>query len=291
MYRLRVGIVTMEAVPWQLEDNYQRLETYVREAARRRAELVIAPEAILEGYVQGADPDTTQERMLAVAQTVPDGPYIIRARRLSNELGVYLIFGFLERVGEELFNTCVLCDPQGEVIAKYSKISPAWETAVTPGRELKPFDTPLGRVGFLICNDTTVLDNFSVLGAQGAEIIFIPTDGGGPWTTRRLRQRAIDNLCWIVFADTSCCAIIDPKGEVRLEKYEMESVSVQRLSLYATPRGEDRVSFMARRPDLYEPLTRSVEEKRRYDDKGCVTPFEEEERAEWRERLRELRGK
>ena len=32
-----VGIVTLKSAPWELEDNFQRLEAYVREAAGRRA--------------------------------------------------------------------------------------------------------------------------------------------------------------------------------------------------------------------------------------------------------------
>ena len=43
MHRLRVGIVTMQAMSWELEDNFQRMEAYVCEAVRRRAQLVIAP--------------------------------------------------------------------------------------------------------------------------------------------------------------------------------------------------------------------------------------------------------
>src|ERR1041385_3992888 len=143
MFQLQVGIVTMDPTPWQLEENFQRMETHVREAVRRRAQLVIAPESVLDGYVCGADPDTTRERMLRVAQTVPDGPYLVRAGKLSKELGIYLIFGFLEKAGEELFNTCALYDPQGKLIATYRKVHPTNETGITPGRELKPFDTPL----------------------------------------------------------------------------------------------------------------------------------------------------
>ena len=79
MKRFRVGIVTMEATPWELEDNFQRMEEYVREAARRRAHLVIAPEGILDGYVCGADPNVTEEGMVGIAQRIPDGPYLKRA--------------------------------------------------------------------------------------------------------------------------------------------------------------------------------------------------------------------
>jgi len=292
MFRLNVGIVTMLATPWALEDNFQRMEAYVREAARRRAQLVIAPEAVLDGYVAGADPETTRERMLTVAQVVGDSDYLTRASALCRELGIYLIFGFLEREGDDLFNSCALFDPQGEILARYSKVHPAQESYVTPGRTLHPTDTPLGRVGFLICSDRGIVDNFSTLGVQGVEVIFLPMDGsGGPDNTQTLRVRARDNACWIIVANTWSCAIISAKGEVVLENYQTECVSVQTVHLYDTPKGEQRTRFMGRRPDLYGPLTQSFEPTTRFDADGRATPYEESKRAAWRDELRILRAK
>jgi len=296
MFRLQVGIVTMDPTPWELADNFQRLEAYVREAVRRRAQLVIAPESVLDGYVCGADPDATRERMLDVAQTLSDGPYLGRAARLSRELGIYLVFGFLEKAGDGLFNSCALFDPQGELIARYRKVHPTNETAITPGQELKPFDTPLGRVAFLICNDASVPENFSVLGAQQAEIIFIPNNGGAhPPVMQMLRQRARDTASWIVLANTCSCAIISARGEICLEKYESECVSVQRLDLFDSPRRDDpglyAPPFMGRRPDLYGPLTRSTEPQVLFDEQGRPTPLEEKRRAHWLRKLREFMGR
>lgn len=296
MFQLQVGIVTMNPVPWQLEENFQRMETYVREAVRRRAQLVIAPESVLDGYVCGADPDTTRERMLPVAQTVPDGPHLVRAGNLSKELGIYLIFGFLERAGSELFNSCAMLDPEGKIVATYRKVHPTNEFAITPGVELKPFDTPLGRVGFLICNDASVHENFSALGSQQVDIIFIPNNGGAhPPVAQMLRQRARDNFCWIVLANTCSCAIISARGECYLEKYESECVSVQRLDLFDSPRKDDpglyAPGFMGRRPDLYGPLTRSTEPKVLFDERGRPTDLEEGQRSRWLQKLREfMRG-
>ena len=161
-----VGIVTLKSAPWELEDNFQRLEAYVREVAGRRAQVIVAPESVLDGYVFNADPTSQLADMLEIAQTVPDGAYIQRAGALCKELGIYLIFGLLEREDQTLFNACVMLDPQGEVIAHYRKITTAGEYAITPGRALQPFDTPLGRLGFLLCSDRTV-DNCAVLGVQG----------------------------------------------------------------------------------------------------------------------------
>ena len=272
MKKFRIGIVTMEATPWELEENFQRMEEYVREAARRRAHLGIAPEGILDGYVCGADPNATEEGMVGIAQSVPDGPYLKRGGALAKELGIYLIFGFLEKDGEELFNSCALFDPEGAIVGKFSKVHTAGEAFITPGRELAPFDTPLGRVGMLICKDRGVPDNFRALGVQGAEIVFLPMDGaGGPANTETLRQRARDNACWIIVANTWSCAIIDPTGDIYLEKYESECVSVQRVGPDDEKKEGLRSRFRHRRPDLYDPISKSYEDGSFYDEGGHTT--------------------
>ncbi len=195
----KIGIVTMDAKPWALEENYRRLESYVREAARRGAEVVVAPEAVLDGYVCYAAPGVTRERMMEVAQSLPDGPYIVRARRLSRELGIYLVFGFLERSGQEMFNSLVMTDPQGEILAKYSKVHVGGESYITPGRELKPFDTPLGRIGFLICMDRSVPGEHPDPGGAGRRS-GLPAHGRGGRSREhpengpvRRRERVLDH--------------------------------------------------------------------------------------------------
>jgi|SRR5581483_1672927 len=279
---LRLCIVTMKGVPWKLEDNFVRMESRVRQGAKSGAQLVIAPECILDGYVCCTDRHTTKERMMAIAQTVPDGIYIARARSLSRELGIYLIFGFLEKSGGELFNSCMLVDPRGEIIGKYSKVNPSEESYITPGRELKPINTPLGRVGFLICSDRWVPENFRVLSVLGAQIVFLPMDGiGGPEHTLMLRQRALDNYCWIIVANTWCCTIVDPRGKVWLEKYEEECVTLSTLGISEPLKNLKRDRMISRRPDLYAPLTKSFEAQARYDEKGGITPFEEEKRTQF----------
>ena len=283
----KIGIIAMDAKPWALEQNYKRLEGYVREAAQRDAQVVVAPEAILDGYVCYAAPNTTRERMLEVAQTVPDGRYIVRARKLARELDIYLIFGFLERVQEQLFNSLVMIDPQGEILARYSKVHVGGESYITPGRELKPFDTPLGRLGFLICMDRTVPENIRTLGVQGAEIVFLPMDGGGgPSNTQRMARFAADNGCWIVVANTWSSAILSPGGDVRLERYETERVTIGRVTDWEVPKGTRRRNMIARRPDLYRPLIESLEPIRWYDAEGYPTTWAEEERARHREEIR-----
>ena len=286
--RLLAGIVTMKPVPWKLEENFRRLEQYVREAARRRAGVVVAPECVLDGYVACA-PGSTKRRMLKVAQTVPDGPYIVHARELCRELGVFLVFGFLERVDERMFNTCCLIDPDGQVIAKYSKVHPYAEPFVTAGCQLEPFDTPLGRVGFLICSDRGFGHNFDALGAQNVDIIFLPTNGGNNGT-ETISVRAQDNRCFVIAANAWGCAVVEPTGTVRVDKCECECVTVVQINLLAINRGGDRTHLTCgRRTDLYGPLT--VPTERRFDEHGEPTARERRRRAELRKEVKTLRDR
>jgi hypothetical protein len=107
---------------------------------------------------------------------------------------------------------------------------------------------------------------------------------GGPENTRTMAQRAKDNACWIVIANTWSCAIIDPTGAVSLEKYESECISVQRVHPYKVA---DRSRFASRRPDLYAPLMQSSEDRASYDAKGRPTAAAEEFGEEFRKEKRE----
>ena len=148
----------------------------------------------------------------------------------------------------------------------------AGEAFITPGKELAPFDTPLGRVGMLVCKDRSVPENFRALSVQGAEMVFLPMDGaGGPTNTETLRQRAKDNVCWIVVANTWSCAVIDPTGDVYLEKYESECVSVQRMGPDDQAKEGLRAKFKHRRPDLYDPIAETLEDGHFYDETGDIT--------------------
>ena len=108
---VNVGLVSMRGFPYAIEDNYRRLEAYVRDAANRGAKLVIAPEGVLDGYVCASA--TSRRRMLSVAQRVPDGSYIVRAASMCHKLDIHLVFGFLEQVEEHdsrtrMRNRCVM---------------------------------------------------------------------------------------------------------------------------------------------------------------------------------------
>ncbi len=78
---------------------------------------------------------------------------------LAKELGVYITGAIYEKCTGKFYDTMILCGPEG-YLGAYRKINPGftehlfWER----GRELPVFETPLGRMGTLICFDMTFPD-------------------------------------------------------------------------------------------------------------------------------------
>ncbi len=124
------------------------------------------------------------------------------ARRLK----VTVSIGLHERDGKfsrgTLYNTVVLIGPDGEVLNRHRKLMPTnpermvWGTGDASG--LRVSETPMGRVGGLICWENYMpLARFAIF-AQGCEIYVAPTwDEGGTWIST-MRHIAAEGRCWVL---------------------------------------------------------------------------------------------
>ena len=156
---IKVSAISIKPKKWDKACNADKVEACFREAAEGKPSLILATEGVLEGYVVMEvvkDPGLA-EAMPDIAEPI-DGPYISRFRRLARTLGTCLCFGFAERVGHEVYNSAIFIDQEGEMRGKYHMAQLAEGTHVTwhfnrVGRGLRAFDTPIGRVGIVICND------------------------------------------------------------------------------------------------------------------------------------------
>ena len=146
-------------------------------AADQGAGLIVLPELATTGYVF-----QTREEAFAHAEAVPDGATVELLSRLAAERDLYLVACIVERDGDRLYDTAVLVGPTGYV-GRYRKTH-LWNTEklwFTPGDEgYKVFDTPIGRIGLLVCWDIWFPETARIVAQMGADIICIPT--GWVWT-------------------------------------------------------------------------------------------------------------
>jgi predicted amidohydrolase len=136
-------------------ESLDRIARVVDRARARGAAMVVLPECAIGGYLTGGDG-------IAV-----DGPEIERLAKIAGETVVCA--GFTERGG---FSSAVCVNGDG-VLGVHRKVHlpPSERSAFTAGSTFNACDTPLGRVGMLICYDKVFPEAARTLALDGAEIV------------------------------------------------------------------------------------------------------------------------
>src|SRR5690606_2807948 len=110
---------------------------------------------------------------LEVAKYYDD--YIRLFKELAAEFGLYIIGGSTPReVDGELRNTAHLFSPAGNVYMQDKlHITPVERHyyGVVPGDEMRVFDTPLGRIGIVVCYDVEFPELVRLVALRGIDIL------------------------------------------------------------------------------------------------------------------------
>jgi predicted amidohydrolase len=179
-----------------LHDNREKARALLERACVSRPDIVCLPETVTSHDI----PYTNVNDM---AESVP-GPFTEMASAMARRFGTYIICPVWERRDGHVYNAAVLLDRQGQIVGTYHKLHPVasedstvLEKGVTPGNEIKVFDTDFGRIGILTCFDINWRQEWARLREMGAEIVFWPSayDGGLP-----LQARAMDHHYYVVSA-------------------------------------------------------------------------------------------
>lgn len=253
-----VAALSLTPQAWEKEANLAKFERYAREAARRGAQVIVAPEGYLEGYVgnEKRTPGLTQERYAAEAAEPLDGPLLNRVRALAKELRVYLMLGFAEKRDGKVFNTAVMFSPSGAVASRYSKSHTMNDEPFnSKGSSFPVTKTEFGQWGTLICFDRQVPETARLLALQGADTIFVPAWGGyGEMNDLMMRVRAYENGVNLAFVHPNRALLIDSAGKIIAQSVgDGDQIVLGRMEVNAK-RKHSMLQY--RRPGLYEGLTK-----------------------------------
>jgi predicted amidohydrolase len=215
----------------------EQIEGTLDAARERRAGLVVFPETALGGYVREPVGDETAPGLPPALDV--DGPEIARLVALAGDVVVCIGLTVSER-GER--RNVALCVSGDGILGRHDKVHlpPAERFAYTPGDRFEAFDTPVGRLGMLVCYDKLFPEAARALALDGAEVIASlaawPVDRRSPARTmaadRQTRHfdavdvcRAVENqVTWIAANQTGpwgavrflgSAKIVDPDGVVR----------------------------------------------------------------------------
>lgn len=143
------------------------------------------------------------------AQPFPNDA-LVRFQEDARRFGIWLIPGSMFEKTEDgrILNTSVVINPDGEIVAKYSKMFPfrPYEAGISAGTDFCVFDVPeVGRFGLSICYDIWFPETTRQLTSQGVEVLLHPVLTG---TTDRDAELAIARATAAQFQ----CYVFDVNG-------------------------------------------------------------------------------
>jgi len=160
---------------------------------------------------------------------------IIKMREIAARKKVYIVVT-LFRYGDsdEVFNTSVLIDRNGDIAGIYDKAYPFWseehqDPPCVPGKDVPVFETDFGKLGISNCFDVNFPDVYKRLSDQGAELVLFPS---GYSAGMCLQAHAINHNYYIVSSTLAPdCAMYDITGqEVHYQKGD-NGINISRLTI------------------------------------------------------------
>lgn len=291
---IKAAVVQAAPVLFDTQKTMSKLAELARDAAGMGADLVVFPEAFVGGYPKGLDfgarlglrsPEGREDfrRYFESAIDLP-GPEASRMGEIARDNGIHMVVGVIERDGGTLYCSTLTYAPSGKLLYKHRKLMPtALERLVWgfgDGSTIGVVDTPIGRIGSVICWENYMPLLRAAMYAQGVELYCAPTvDDRDAWLPT-MRTIALEGRCFVISAcqyltrgdgpadyapiqgddpntvlirGGSC--IVDPLGNVLVEPdFSGETIKIAEIDRRVIIRGKydlDVVGHYAR-PDVFK---------------------------------------
>jgi predicted amidohydrolase len=234
---MRVVLGQYDAVRGETETNLARMDKLITTAD---ADLVVFPELYLTGY-------HARDHHHRLSETL-EGPSVQAVSGAAKASKTTVVFGMPERDPERRgihYNSSVVCRPDGTVDSyrKWSlpNFGPFEERMFFGhGHRLPVFDTPVGRLGLLICYDIFFPEVCKAYAIQGADILVCIS--ASPVTSRYFFQhlagaRAIENACAFIYCNMvgsqreltfwGGSHIVGPRGNILVQGPDYDEATVE----------------------------------------------------------------
>jgi nitrilase len=214
MSKFMAAVVQNAPVVFDAAATLDKIGSLTADAARTGASLVVFPEAFVSAYPKGldfgarvgmrsAEGRDVFRRYFDSAIDVP-GPATDALARTAKACGVYLVLGVIEREIGTLYCTALFFSPDGVLLGKHRKVMPtAMERIIWgcgDGSTLPVFDTPLGKLGAVICWENYMPLLRMTMYSKGIELYCAPTaDDRDTWLPS-MQHIALEGRCFVLTA-------------------------------------------------------------------------------------------
>jgi nitrilase len=271
----------------------ERIRDACARASEAGAQLLVFPEAYIGGYprgsgfgaIVGSRTDAGRDAFARYAEqsiTVP-GPAVEALAAIARQYGQYLVVGVVERDGATLYCSVLFFSADGVFLGKHRKVMPTASERLIwgfgNGSTMPVFDTPLGKLGAVICWENYMPLLRAAHYAKGIQLYCAPTaDSRDTWLPT-MRHIAVEGRCFVLSAnlvahrrdypdadtatdgapDDLVCrggsCIVDPFGTVLAgPAFDSEALLIADIAIHDTVRGKFDLDVAGHyaRPDVFQ---------------------------------------
>jgi len=212
------AVVQAAPVLFDRDRTLKKVDALAAQAAGKGAKLVVFPEAFVSAYprgltfgaVVGSRSDRGRDDFRRYYESSVDvpGPAIAQLSRTAARNRIHLVIGIVERECGTLYCTVLFLAPSGEYLGKHRKVMPTASERLVwgfgDGSTLSVFDTPLGRLGAVVCWENYMPLLRTAMYAKGIELYCAPTaDCRDSWLAT-VRHIAVEGRCFVLSANQFC---------------------------------------------------------------------------------------
>jgi len=248
----------------QINYNSENIQRHVERVKNiihtyKSCDLIVFPELILHGHPSLEKPEGfLYRRMKAIYSTISRDLYEFVRKEKAR-----VIIGEVKRWGERYFNVATYIDK--DLTESYTKTHIHWTENFVPGRELKVFDSPFGKIGITICFDSAFSEVWRVLSLKGADVIVnisaVPRTFPVDYMWRRFMGAAIYNQIFVIYANrpgpyfSGHSAVFSPQGDILVSSGSTETIIEAGIDLNEIQkwRREEEI-YPNRRPLIYREI-------------------------------------
>ncbi|RXI97776.1 N-carbamoylputrescine amidase [Anaerobacillus alkaliphilus] len=279
-----VVAATQMSCSTNIEENIQKAEKLVREAAAKGAQIILLQELFETPYFCQKE----KADYYVYATELEENKAINHFKKVAKELQVVLPISFYEKKNYARYNSLAVIDADGEVLGKYRKShipdGPGYEEKFyfNPGDTgFKVWKTRYAKIGIGICWDQWYPEAARCMALMGAELLFYPTAIGSEPQDAGIDSKDHWQMCMLGHAASNLMPVI-ASNRIGLEVDEDSSITFYGSSFIAGPQGNKVVEagrdeetvlvaefdlnqletqriewgiFRDRRPDLYKIIT------------------------------------
>lgn len=213
-FTVKVGVVQATPVFFDLAASIEKVVDWIEKGHQAGCRLLLFPESFLPGYPRGLRFDAVVGRRTEAGRTTWLDYWAhsvdVRSTVLEpiqaaiRKAGVFVALGVTEReaVGGSLYCSLLYFGPDGSLLGVHRKLKPTglerYVWAEGDGSTLHTYNTPLGRMGGLICWENYMPLARMAMYRKGVEIYLAPTADARPSWQATMQHIALEGRCFVL---------------------------------------------------------------------------------------------